>query len=256
MSASTSRARTASQCSVAATPSSVCVSRGGGRVGPPSRRARSPRRARRRRDPTSDRIDHGDGIVAARRRPPPHEQRDHGERGRGGEVAPRPPTPQQAAPHGLVGDEPVEPAPPRAADVDGEVAGRDRPLGRVAGEHVLEHETLVGEQRITLERGGRRADPGEFVLLVGREDAQPPAGGQIDHRGPEAGGGQRGVVRQHVDDAGRLAAEGAGAFGAARGRGGATRCSTMARATKPAMTMSAAEHEEHRRRCRGEHHQR
>ena len=67
MPASTSRARTASQRSVATTPSSVCVSSGRRTCWITScRRARSPRPARPRRDTPSDRIDDGDRIVAAR----------------------------------------------------------------------------------------------------------------------------------------------------------------------------------------------
>ena len=156
----------------------------------------------------------------------------------------------------LVGDEVVEPAPPRAAYVDRAGSGRGSPVRRCTGP------TRVAARGV---RGGAAQSPwnavaagrtrAQFVLLVGWQHAEPPAGGEIDHGRPEAGGGQRGIVRQHVDDRRAARSRSAPRFSAARGRGGATRCSTTARTTNPATTMSEREHEEQGDGARGEHHQ-
>ncbi len=255
MPASTRRTRTASHCSVASLPSSVWVSSGCW-MRSTSSATSAIAATNTMTDTTRRSIESITAVsaIAAGGGEPPHPQRERGDGDRWREFTAAPTPTDEAAPRRLVGDEVVEAPPPRTAHVDGEVARRDGALGGVSGKDVLEDQPLVREERVTLERCRRRAHPGQFVLVVGRQDAQPAASGEIDHRGAEPGGGHGRVVGQHVHDGRWLAAQRSGLLGRAwtrrRDAGG-----RQAQRDEPGDDGEGGDHQQRHGGRVGEHHQ-
>jgi hypothetical protein len=73
---------------------------------------------------------------------------------------------------------------------------------------MLEHQAFVREQRITLVRRCSGTHASEIVIVIKRwEETEPPTRSKVNHRGSQARCGQRGVIRQHVDNGRGLAAQ-------------------------------------------------